>query len=126
MGKKKVIEEEPRDRFENSEDIPIITKDRDLTPEEIIEMQNQISDAHNAAEEIKEMHHKKGILKCKCACGRIANVSDEVVEDGLSWSMIIGNEHYLTLSCEECGSSLTLFIDEIHPEHELSEEGNQD
>jgi hypothetical protein len=92
-----------------------------LTSDEIAEIYAQAEQRKVESEEPMERPpSKKGILKCKCACGRVANISEEIVEDGLSWSMIIGNEHYLTLHCEECGSTLTMFIDE------LSEEGNQE
>ena len=82
MGKKKVVEEEPRDRFENSEDIPIVTKDRDLTPEEVSELIEPSKMQHEEEAPHEKPPSKKGLLKCKCACGRTANVSDEVLEDG--------------------------------------------
>ena len=117
MGRrKKEVLQEPI-IIEQTEDVTV-TKDRDLTPEELEELRGR----YEQSEYIEPIDtiHRKGILKVKCACGRVANVSDEVIEDGLSWSMIIGNDHFLTLACEECGSNLTLFIDE------LSEESNQE
>jgi predicted nucleic-acid-binding Zn-ribbon protein len=69
---------------------------------------------------------KKGLLMCECACGNKTRMSDEVIQDGLSWSMIIGNDHYLTLSCKECGSSLKMYIKEITTEDELPKESNQE
>jgi hypothetical protein len=130
MAKKRQIVEIPVERYENTEDIPVVTKDRDLTPEEISEMYEKAAANKEAFEAANEPPGerppaKKGILKCKCACGRVANISEEVVEDGLSWSMIIGNDHFLTLHCEECGSNLTMFIDEILGD-ELPEEGNKE
>jgi hypothetical protein len=74
--------------------------------------------------EEKEFPSRKGLLKVKCSCGNIANLSEEVIEDGLSWSMLIGNEHFLTLMCPKCNAKLTMYIEEI--QDELPEESKQE
>jgi hypothetical protein len=121
MGRrKKEVEVTPKGEpvvIEQNDDVTV-TRDRDLTNEELEELRGRYEQPTEM--EPVDTIHKKGILKVKCVCGRVANVSDQVIEDGLSWSMIIGNNHFLTLHCEECGSNLTLFIDE------LPEEGNQE
>lgn len=71
-----------------------------------------------------EEYHKKGILKVKCKCGHVNNVTDEVIIDGISWTMLIGNEHFVRLTCPECESELTLFIDEIIEDNAISEKSN--
>lgn len=68
----------------------------------------------------------KGVLKLKCSCGAVSTVSEEVIEDGLSWTMLIGNEHFLKLMCPECESNLTMFIEQIQDEDELPEESNKE
>jgi hypothetical protein len=68
--------------------------------------------------------HRKGLLKVKCSCGNESNISDEIVEDGLSFMMIIGNDHKLSLHCEECGTTMTMYIEEI--KDELPQESNKE
>jgi hypothetical protein len=121
MGRHKKVEVTPKGEpvIIESDDNVTVTRDRDLTEEELLELRGRYEQPEEE-EQTDRPPSKKGILKVKCVCGRVANVSDEVIEDGLSWSMIIGNDHFLTLHCEECGSNLTLFIDE------LSEEGNKE
>ena len=87
----------------------IVTKDRDLTPEEIEELQGR----YLPPDETPEYPPKKGLLKCKCKCGHVGNISEQVIEDGLTWSFVIGNDHFIGLHCEECGAELTMFIEEI-------------
>jgi hypothetical protein len=107
----------------------IVTKDRDLTQEEIDEILDKAKTGDlqdgklYTPEEPANTHHSKALLKLKCSCGRICNVSDEVVEDGLSWSMVVGNDHYLTLHCDECGNELTMYLEEI-VDNELPKESN--
>jgi hypothetical protein len=122
MSKKIESFEIPVERYSNTEDVPIVTKDRDLTKEEIDEIygaaqaRKDAFEASQSEEPRDRVPSKKGLLKCKCICGRVANISEEIVEDGLSWAMVIGNDHFLTLHCEECGSNLTMFIDELPEE----------
>jgi predicted nucleic-acid-binding Zn-ribbon protein len=97
----------------------VVTKDRDLTPEELEELKGR----YLSPDETPEYPTRKGLLKCRCKCGHIGNISDEVIEDGLSWSFIVGNDHFITLHCEDCGSDLTMFIEEI-VEDELPKESN--
>jgi predicted nucleic-acid-binding Zn-ribbon protein len=115
-------------------DESIVTRDRDLTQGEIDEIYDKAKQRKIEAE-AKESPiqpdepsvaapKKKGLLKLKCECGHVANISDEVIEDGLSWSMLIGNNHFLTLACEKCGSKLTMYIEEITDQDELPKEGN--
>lgn len=107
----------------------VVTRDRDLTEDEIREIYDKaatMTSTSTAEEPSEAPPSRKGILKLKCACGCVSKVSDNVIEDGLSWSMIIGNDHYLTLHCPECDSELTLFIEEILDRDELSEEGNKE
>jgi predicted nucleic-acid-binding Zn-ribbon protein len=127
MGKKKQV----LVTIDNGDE-GIVTKDRDLTQGEIDEIYDKARSMSNnkvkLSEDISEepssaKPHMKGILKLKCQCGRVTNISDEVIEDGLSWSMIIGNDHFLTLHCDECGSELTMFIEEIVGD-ELPKESN--
>lgn len=108
----------------------IVTRDRDLTNEEIQEIYDRAREIRDKDQvtpvtPLDPTHHKKGNLMLKCGCGRIAPVTEEIIEDGLSWSMIIGNDHYLTLHCDECESKLTMYIQEI-TDDELSEEGNKE
>jgi predicted nucleic-acid-binding Zn-ribbon protein len=100
----------------------VVTKDRDLTEEEVNEIieKNKMLNDHG---DIDPEPARKGLVKVKCKCGAVSTVSDEVVENGLSWSMIIGDDHFVTLSCPECEASLTLFIEEI-VDNELPEESN--
>jgi hypothetical protein len=122
MSKKREVVEIEIPITQEYGDEGVVTKDRDLTPEEIQEI---YASQKGTSSEPNEYPSRKGIVKVECACGRIANVSEEIIEDGLSWSMIIGNDHFLTLHCDECGSKLTLFIDEIKPEDELPKESNE-
>ena len=73
-----------------------------------------------------EDHTRRGILKVKCKCGNVTNISEEVIEDGLNWTMLIGNDHFLTLTCEICKSELTMFIDEILEGNAISEKSNEE
>jgi hypothetical protein len=123
------------ERYESYGDEGIVTRDRDLTESEIQEIKDKargISNEQQAKESPIQPDEptvkpptKKGLLKLKCACGRIANITDEIIEDGLSWSMIIGNNHFLTLHCDECNNELTMFIEEI-VDDELPEESKQE
>jgi predicted nucleic-acid-binding Zn-ribbon protein len=98
------------------------SKDNIITPIEVTKPVELIENSE------VEVPHRKGILKVKCSCGNVANVSDEIIEDGLSWMMIIGNEHYLTLHCEDCGTTMTMYIEEItgDKENELPQESNKE
>lgn len=69
---------------------------------------------------------RRGYLMCKCGCGELTRISDEVIEDGLSWSMIIGSEHYLTLYCSKCEARLTMYIEETTEENDLSEKSTEE
>ena len=102
----RVVRDEEDERYG---DEGIVTRDRDLTEYEIEEIYDKAK-RHIENDGVKEIvpveeppepeiPHKKGLLKIKCACGRTSNVSDQVIEDGLSWSMLIGNDHYMTLAC---------------------------
>ena len=76
-------------------------------------------------EEPNEHTSLKGLLKLKCECGSVTKVSDEIISDGLTWTMLIGNDHWLTFMCPECGSKLTMFIEQIQ-EDELPQESNKE
>jgi hypothetical protein len=69
---------------------------------------------------------RKGILKVKCKCGSIVNLSEDIIEHGLSWTMLIGNDHFMKLMCQSCDSELTMFIEEILDEDELLQESNKE
>ena len=69
---------------------------------------------------------RKGNLKIKCGCGAVTLVTEDVVTDGLSMTMLVGSEHYITLSCPECKANITMFIDEIIDKDELQEESNKE
>jgi predicted nucleic-acid-binding Zn-ribbon protein len=90
----------------------IVTKDRDLTEEEMNEILNK-SQESEVEEPRDSQPPRKALVKVKCKCGKTSSVSEQIIEHGLSWSMIIGDNHFVTLSCPECESSLTLFLDEI-------------
>jgi len=131
MAKKiKVVNTEVID--ERYGDEGIVTRDRDLTNDEIQEIYDKAKEYKMKSEEAKPIDapdtpappHKKGKLKLRCACGRVNDITEEIIEDGLSWSMIVGNDHYLTLHCDECSSQLTMYIEEITGD-ELSEEGDK-
>ena len=72
-----------------------------------------------------------GRLKCKCACGNVSFMTDDIIDEGISWTMIIGNDHFMNMHCEECGADLTMFIEEIYKdetkedEDELPKESNE-
>jgi hypothetical protein len=69
---------------------------------------------------------RRGHLKMKCSCGRVSNISEDVIEDGLSFTMIVGAENYITLHCDECDSEITMFIEEILEDNELPQESNKE
>jgi predicted nucleic-acid-binding Zn-ribbon protein len=121
MAKKKVVIEEPEYGDEG-----VVTKDRDLTPDEINDKaryDDLQDDKLYEGEPTQKEPPRRGIVKLKCKCGITSTVSDDVIEDGLSWTMIIGNNHFMTLKCPECESELTLFIEEID-KNELPKESN--
>jgi hypothetical protein len=97
----------------------VVTKDRDLTEDELDELRGR----YLPPEEEPEYPIRKGLLKCRCKCGHVGTISEQVIEDGISWSFIVGNEHYVTLRCEKCESELTMFIEEI-VDDELPKESN--
>ena len=89
-------------------------------------MKEEELDLPTPREEVIEEEYptRRGILKTACSCGETSNLSDEVIENGLSWSMIIGNDHHLTLMCPKCNAKLKMFIEEIHnglPEESVKE-----
>jgi predicted nucleic-acid-binding Zn-ribbon protein len=131
MGrKKKVILDVTPEVVYQDEDITV-TKDRELTTEELDEIYKNVGerlDSQEAQVSIEEvvpdtMPKRKGLLKVKCKCGNISSMSEQIIEDGLVWSMIIGNDHYMTLACPDCGANLTMYIDEIIND-ELPKESN--
>jgi len=69
-----------------------------------------------------ETHHLKGLLKLKCGCGSTSTVSEEVIEDGLNWTMLIGEDHFIAVMCPDCGAKLTMYIEEITESDELPKE----
>jgi hypothetical protein len=69
---------------------------------------------------------KLGRLKVKCKCGSVVNLSEDIIEHGLSWTMLIGNDHFMKLMCQSCGSELTMFIEEILDKDELLQESNEE
>jgi len=69
---------------------------------------------------------RKGLLKTRCKCGHVSTVSPEPIDNGLTFTMLMGNEHFITLVCEECGSQITMFIEEILENNELSQEGDEE
>ena len=60
----------------------------------------------------------KGYLKVKCTCGYDGNVTDEVIEDGISWMMLFNNDHWLQLTCPECHTALKMYLEEIKDNEE--------
>lgn len=68
---------------------------------------------------------RKGNLRCECKCGCKTNITDEIINDGLNWTMIVGSEHYMKLVCPECGAWLKMYIEEIVGDA-VSEESNKD
>jgi hypothetical protein len=105
-------------------------EDRDITLEEVERIQDEATEesymARYAADTQEKFPTRKAYLMTKCSCGRVAKISEDVIDDGLSWSMIVGNEHFLTLRCDECGSEITMYLEEILEEDELSQEGDKE
>lgn len=88
--------------------------------------ENNIEEIVATDEPIAQPPARKALLRLKCSCGEVTNISDEVIEHGLNFTMIIGNDHHLILSCPACRSSMTMFLDEIDDRNELQEESNKD
>jgi hypothetical protein len=65
---------------------------------------------------------KKGHLKLQCSCGHECNISEDIIEDGLGWTMLYDNDHYLLLVCPKCGHSMKMFLQEL--KDELPQESN--
>lgn len=97
-----------------------------MEEENITTMEDKSQDGVELTPPMPEPPTRTGYLTAKCKCGNHTRMSDEVVRDGLSWTMIIGNDHYITLGCTECGASVTMFIEEIIDENELPEESNKE
>jgi hypothetical protein len=109
----------------------LIMEENSTTMNEVIDpitnVENQYPDGMELREpETPEYIVRKGRLRCKCACGNDTLITDEVIQEGLNWNMIVGAEHYLQLHCEECGSDLKMYIEEIFEQDELPKEGNKE
>jgi predicted nucleic-acid-binding Zn-ribbon protein len=101
-----------------------IDLETDVKTELVQTLQEPIQDTSTVPSE--QEPHRKAYAKIKCSCGNVENVSEQIIEDGLSWMMVIGNDHYLTLHCNKCNAELTLFLEEILDRDELPQEGNKE
>ena len=97
-----------------------------MEEENITTMEDKSQDGVELTPPMPEPPTRCGYLTARCNCGNKTKMSDEIIKDGISWTMIVGNEHYITLNCSECGAGLTMFIEEIIDENELPEESNKE
>jgi len=94
-----------------------------LLPEMV---ESQENNEYIAAEAKQEVYPtRKGRLMVTCGCGRVFRITDDIIEDGINFTMIVGEDAYIKLHCDECGSDLKLSLIEID-EEELQQESNKE
>jgi hypothetical protein len=106
-----------------------IPEGRIETPSNDVELTSDVASkiaAEQASEPQTEQEppypHKTGYLRLKCSCGNICNISDQLIEDGLHWTMLFDNDHYLRLNCPNCKVEMKMYLEEL--KDELSQESN--
>lgn len=92
---------------------PII---RESTQEEIDALSEQQAAEPQVDTPEEAPPKKKGYLKLECSCGNVCKVSEQIIEDGLSWTMLYDNNHFLQLSCPSCKATLKIYLEEIKDE----------